>query len=102
MVMILGAVVGAQSPSPYGLVELEPAPRQFTYSEILKITNNRQRILGKGGFGTVYHGYLDDNTQVAVKLLLSASSRGLEQFHAEANFVKITQCSIFFVNHIYT
>ncbi|XP_024178652.2 LRR receptor-like serine/threonine-protein kinase IOS1 [Rosa chinensis] len=80
-----GAVVGAQPRS--GSVELEPTQRQFTYSEILKITNNRQRILGKGGFGTVYHGYIDDNTQVAIKLLSSSSSQGLEQFHAEVNLL---------------
>ncbi|XP_050384146.1 probable LRR receptor-like serine/threonine-protein kinase At1g51880 [Argentina anserina] len=80
-----GAVIEAQSPN--GLVELEPTRRQFTYPEILKVTNNRQRILGKGGFGTVYHGYLDDNTQVAVKLLSPSSSRGLEQFHAEVNLL---------------
>ncbi|KAM5579223.1 putative LRR receptor-like serine/threonine-protein kinase [Rosa sericea] len=80
-----GAVLGAKRPS--GSVELGPTQRQFTYSEILKITNNRQRILGKGGFGTVYHGYIDDNTQVAIKLLSSSSSQGLEQFHAEVNLL---------------
>ncbi|KAK9923505.1 hypothetical protein M0R45_031921 [Rubus argutus] len=69
-----------------GSVELEPTRRQFTYPEILKITNNRQRILGKGGFGTVYHGYID-KTQVAVKLLSPSSSHGLEQFHAEVNLL---------------
>ena len=43
--------------------------RQFTNSEIVKITNNFQKTLGKGGFGTVYHGVIDKNTQVAVKVL---------------------------------
>ena len=47
----------------------------FTYSEVLKITNNFQRILGKGGFGTVYHGYVD-SAQVAVKLLSPSSAQG--------------------------
>lgn len=84
--MILGAVVGAQS--PIGSVELEPTRRQYTYSEILKFTNNRQRILGKGGFGTVYHGYIDNKTQVAIKLLSPSSSHGLEQFHAEASLAR--------------
>lgn len=91
MIIILGAVVGAQPPigqPPIGSVELEPTRRQFTYSEILKFTNNRQRILGKGGFGTVYHGYIDNKTQVAIKLLSPSSSHGLEQFHAEASLAR--------------
>ncbi|PRQ51152.1 putative transferase, protein kinase RLK-Pelle-LRR-I-1 family [Rosa chinensis] len=50
-------------------LELEQKNRQFTYCEILKFTNNLERTLGKGGFGTVYHGYID-KLQVAVNLLL--------------------------------
>ncbi|BBG98666.1 Leucine-rich repeat transmembrane protein kinase protein [Prunus dulcis] len=50
----------------------EARKRQFTYSEILQITNNLKRILGKGGFGTVYHGCID-KTEVAVKMLSPSS-----------------------------
>ncbi|GKV36579.1 hypothetical protein SLEP1_g44692 [Rubroshorea leprosula] len=53
-----------------------------TYSEVLKITNNFERILGKGGFGTVFHGYLGD-TQVAVKMLSHSPDQGYKQFEAE-------------------
>ncbi|KAI5355451.1 hypothetical protein L3X38_008346 [Prunus dulcis] len=38
------------------IAPVETTKRQFTYSEIHQITNNLKRILGKGGFGTVYHG----------------------------------------------
>ncbi|KAK7848842.1 lrr receptor-like serine/threonine-protein kinase ios1 [Quercus suber] len=55
---------------------LESIQRQFTYPDLLRITNNFERILGKGGFGTVFHGCIE-NTQVAVKML-SASSLGSE------------------------
>lgn len=61
---------------------LEPKKQQFTYSEILSITTNFARILGKGGFGTVYHGYFNDS-QVAVKMLSRSSAQGFKQFRAE-------------------
>ncbi|KAK2654562.1 hypothetical protein Ddye_014418 [Dipteronia dyeriana] len=61
---------------------LELKSRSFTYSEILRITDNFKRVLGKGGFGTVYHGYLGD-TQVAVKILSSSSTQGNKEFQAE-------------------
>lgn len=47
------------------------------------MTNNFERVLGKGGFGTVFHGYLDESTQVAVKMLSPSSVQGHKQFQAE-------------------
>ncbi|KAL5757700.1 hypothetical protein ACOSP7_020311 [Xanthoceras sorbifolium] len=60
--------------------------RRFTYSDILNITDNFKRVLGKGGFGIVYHGYLDD-TEVAVKMISASSSQGYKEFHAEVNLL---------------
>ncbi|XP_021294722.1 LOW QUALITY PROTEIN: probable LRR receptor-like serine/threonine-protein kinase At1g05700 [Herrania umbratica] len=68
------------APSP------EPKNRQFTFSEVQRMTNNFERILGKGGFGTVFHGYLDD-TQVAVKMLSHSSVQGNRQFQAEVELL---------------
>ena len=63
---------------------LESIQRQFTYTDLLRITNNFERILGKGGFGTVFHGCIE-NTQVAVKMLSASSVQGYQQFQAEAS-----------------
>ncbi|EAZ44436.1 hypothetical protein OsJ_29049 [Oryza sativa Japonica Group] len=57
--------------------------RQFTYKELEKITDNFQLIIGEGGFGRVYHGRLEDNTEVAVKMLSGTSSSGFNGFLAE-------------------
>lgn len=61
---------------------MEKKGRQFTYSEVLQMTNNFERVLGKGGFGMVYYGLVND-VQVAVKLLSQASGQGYQQFQAE-------------------
>ncbi|MBA0864374.1 hypothetical protein Goshw_002335, partial [Gossypium schwendimanii] len=50
------------------------------------MTNNFGRVVGKGGFGTVYHGYLDE-TQVAVKMLSLSPVQGYKQFQAEVELL---------------
>ncbi|XP_021645528.2 LRR receptor-like serine/threonine-protein kinase IOS1 [Hevea brasiliensis] len=65
---------------------LELKRRQFTYSEVVNITNNFERVLGRGGFGTVYYGCLDD-LQVAVKMLSSSSVQGYNEFQAEVKLL---------------
>ncbi|KAM3352102.1 hypothetical protein ACQJBY_023778 [Aegilops geniculata] len=47
--------------------------RRFTYAELKHITNDFQSIVGKGGFGTVYHGTLENDDEVAVKVLMETS-----------------------------
>ncbi|VAH80910.1 unnamed protein product [Triticum turgidum subsp. durum] len=47
--------------------------RRFTYAELKLITNNFQSIIGKGGFGIVYHGTLENGDEVAVKVLMETS-----------------------------
>ncbi|KAF7843443.1 putative LRR receptor-like serine/threonine-protein kinase [Senna tora] len=61
--------------------ELKSKKQQLTYAEVSSITNNFEKLVGKGAFGTVYHGFLG-NTQVAVKML-SSSTQGYLQFQAK-------------------
>ncbi|KAK0597926.1 hypothetical protein LWI29_029978 [Acer saccharum] len=60
---------------------------RFTYAEIVKMTNNFEMLLGEGSFGKVFHGYLDDDTEVAVKMLSESSQQGYDQFEAEVKLL---------------
>ncbi|XP_058074092.1 putative leucine-rich repeat receptor-like protein kinase At2g19210 isoform X2 [Magnolia sinica] len=61
--------------------------RHFTYAEVVSMTNDFQRVIGKGAFGTVYHGYMRDGAQVAVKMLSQTSSQGSNGFRTEAHLL---------------
>ncbi|CAM0953288.1 unnamed protein product [Alopecurus aequalis] len=65
-------------------ISLELESRQFTYMELQKITKNFQRQLGRGGFGNVFHGSLNNGSEVAVKLSSHSSDEDVKQFLAEA------------------
>ncbi|CAA7017662.1 unnamed protein product [Microthlaspi erraticum] len=51
------------------------------------MTNNFEKALGEGGFGIVYHGCVNGNQQVAVKLLSQSSSQGYKHFKAEVELL---------------
>ncbi|CAK8565250.1 unnamed protein product [Lathyrus sativus] len=57
----------------------------FTHADILEATSNfkEERIIGKGGFGTVYKGVFPDGRVVAVKKLQREGTEGEKEFKAE-------------------
>lgn len=65
---------------------IETKRRRFTYAQVLAMTNNNERVLGKGGFGMVYHGYINGTEEVAVKQLSPSSAQGYKEFKTEVFF----------------
>ncbi|KAL2234929.1 UNVERIFIED_CONTAM: Protein NSP-INTERACTING KINASE 2 [Sesamum indicum] len=66
--------------------------RRFQFRELQIATHNfsSKNILGKGGFGNVYKGYLHDGTVVAVKRLKDGSNIGGEiQFQTEVEMISL-------------
>nr|POF27037.1 proline-rich receptor-like protein kinase perk10 [Quercus suber] len=61
----------------------------FTYEELVKATNrfSDENLLGEGGFGSVYKGYLPDGREIAVKQLKIGGGQGEREFKAEVEII---------------
>ncbi|KAL9225713.1 hypothetical protein vseg_001604 [Gypsophila vaccaria] len=90
---------GAQvSPSCMGRI-IEPNLREYTYKEMMSTTKNfnPHMMVGRGGFGDVYKGWINETTlaptksrkgrPVAVKRCSHDSFQGVREWQAEINFL---------------
>ncbi|CAK9266702.1 unnamed protein product [Sphagnum jensenii] len=57
----------------------------YSLDEVIIATNNFNIQIGKGGFGPVYYGKLEDGREVAIKVLDVKSSRGPSEFFNEVD-----------------
>uniref|UniRef100_A0A7N2LBF0 non-specific serine/threonine protein kinase n=1 Tax=Quercus lobata TaxID=97700 RepID=A0A7N2LBF0_QUELO len=72
------------------------APQKFKFKDLRKATGNfsPRNKLGKGGFGTVYKGFLASK-EVAVKRISKDSSQGKQEFIAEVTTIEfMPNCSL--------
>lgn len=63
--------------------------RWYTLRELELATNclADENVIGEGGYGIVYHGTLQDNTQVAVKNLLNNRGQAEKEFKVEVEAI---------------
>ncbi|KAL2895196.1 putative serine/threonine-protein kinase CST [Bienertia sinuspersici] len=92
-----GARVGPPEPEVGRIIK--PDPKVYTFSELKSATRNFRpdSVLGEGGFGRVYKGWIDKTTlapskvgvgiPVAVKKCNADSAQGLKEWKTEINFL---------------
>ncbi|KAJ1280372.1 hypothetical protein BS78_04G227500 [Paspalum vaginatum] len=90
---------GSSEASPDGRILEVPNLRVFTFAELRAATRNfkADTVLGEGGFGRVYKGWVDERTMsparngaglpVAVKKLNPESLQGVQEWQSEVNFL---------------
>ncbi|KAJ0900478.1 putative protein kinase RLK-Pelle-L-LEC family [Helianthus annuus] len=65
-------------------------PRRFSYGELAQSTADfaETRMLGAGGFGGVYKGFLKDSSRyVAVKRVSKTSNQGIKEYATEVKII---------------
>ncbi|XP_038906364.1 probable serine/threonine-protein kinase PIX13 [Benincasa hispida] len=93
------ASVDVRETYPNGKILDQPNLKEFSFTELKLITKNfrPESLIGQGGFGKVYKGWVDEKTLapsksnsgmvVAIKKLNSESVQGFQEWQAEVNFL---------------
>jgi hypothetical protein len=67
--------------------------KPYSLAEVVVATNNFKTMIGKGRFGPMYYGKLEDGQDVAIKELDIKSTQGQFEF-----FNEVCKNSLFFYN----
>ena len=70
------------------------APKQYSYSDIKKMTHSFKNKLGQGGYGSVYKGKLLDNHLVAVKVINDLKGDGEDFINEIASISRTSHVNI--------
>ncbi|KAF8045148.1 hypothetical protein N665_5539s0002, partial [Sinapis alba] len=69
--------------------------KRYSYAKVKKMTNSFAHVLGKGGFGTVYKGKLQEgDVDVAVKILKEGKGTGEEFINEVASMSRTSHVNI--------
>eukprot|EP01018_Ginkgo_biloba_P028779 Gb_15894 [translate_table: standard] len=71
------------------LTDSTGGPRRFRFKDLKSATNNfdKKYMLGQGGFGAVYKGFLSNKSPIAVKRVSENSHQGEQEFIAEVMII---------------
>ncbi|CAI8605061.1 unnamed protein product [Vicia faba] len=67
---------------------------RYNYSDIKKITNSLKNKLGQGGYGSVYRGKLQDERNVAVKILSESKGNGEDFINEVASISRTSHVNV--------
>jgi len=57
----------------------------YSFAQVTIATDNFKIQIGKGGFGPMYYGKLEDGKEVAIKVLDAKSNQGPSEFFNEVS-----------------
>ncbi|KAJ9562052.1 hypothetical protein OSB04_007212 [Centaurea solstitialis] len=70
------------------------APKRYKYSDIKTMTNSFQEELGRGGYGIVYKGLLQEGQPIAVKVLAGSVGEGEDFINEVASISRTSHVNI--------
>ncbi|CAK9863549.1 unnamed protein product [Sphagnum jensenii] len=84
LVIIIGVIVYFQVQNKRGKTTKTSA-KFYSLAEVTVKSDNFKTMIGKGGFGHVYYGKLEDGQEVAIKVLDVKSTQGPSEFFNEVD-----------------